>query len=63
MLDAKTASHNAKVEKVYEKSKEEDTDKLKALEERTSSKLSTADAKRIMTQEQVFCRGCLRQHC
>mmetsp|Transcript_10088 Transcript_10088/g.22525 ORF Transcript_10088/g.22525 Transcript_10088/m.22525 type:complete len:601 (+) Transcript_10088:54-1856(+) len=46
VLNAKTASHNAKVEKAYEKSKEEETDKIKALEEHISSKLSNAENKR-----------------
>jgi len=43
---AKAKTHNAKVEKVYEKSKEEENDKSKALENHIRAKLGNAEAKR-----------------
>ena len=47
---SKTVAHNARVEQVYEQSKEKETHKIKALEEHITSKLDNAEAKRDDTK-------------
>ena len=47
---SKTVAHNARVEQVYEQSKEQATHKIKALEEHITSKLDNAEAKRDDTK-------------
>ena len=47
---SKTVAHNARVEQVYEQSKEQATHKINALEEHITSKLDNAEAKRDDTK-------------
>ena len=47
---SKTVAHNARVEQVYEQSKEQASHKIKALEEHITSKLDNAEAKRDDTK-------------
>lgn len=47
---SKTVAHNARVEQVYEQSKEKETHKINALEEHITSKLDNAEAKRDDTK-------------
>ena len=49
-VTSKTVAHNARVEQVYEQSKEKETHKIKALEEHITSKLDNAEAKRDDTK-------------
>lgn len=44
LVSSKAVTHNAKLLTVYEKTKEEETEKIKALEEHISSKLANAEA-------------------
>ena len=47
---SKTVAHNARVEQIYEQSKEKESDKIKALEEHITSKLDNAESKRDDTK-------------